>query len=296
MAEKIYEKMTLLSITYFLNAVIMIAVGLVVGWVIVWRYHLPWRYFGVGAITFILSQVGHIPFNGLISGWLFPGGNPAADNLPGVLAVAVFVGLSSGFFEESARGLMYRFALKDARSWASGLLAGAGHGGIEAVIFGGLTLWAYLQAFALQGAPDLSAVVPAEQLADAQAFLAAYWSVPWYASLLGALERLLALPLHLALSVLVLQAFTRKQPWWWWAAVLWHALANGVAYTAMTLTGNAYLTEVLLAGFTLGSFAILRALWQPEPLPVNPVSSAPRPIEIRPVEETPEDLEKSKFQ
>ena len=51
---------------------------------------------------------------------------------------AVFLGLSAGVFEETARYLTYRFWAKDARSWSRGLMLGAGHGGSEAILVGAL--------------------------------------------------------------------------------------------------------------------------------------------------------------
>ena len=58
---------------------------------------------------------------------------------------------------------MYRWWAKDARSWRTGLLAGAGHGGIEAIILGILVLYAFIQIIVLQNiGPET--VLPAEQL------------------------------------------------------------------------------------------------------------------------------------
>src|SRR5690625_4607416 len=47
---------------------------------------------------------------------------------------AVVIGLSAGVFEEMARFIIMRFFMKQ-RNWQSGFLFGAGHGGIEAVLF-----------------------------------------------------------------------------------------------------------------------------------------------------------------
>jgi uncharacterized membrane protein YhfC len=290
--------MTLLTITYAFNALLMIALGVGLGVFLVYRFGLSWRWYWIGATTFVLSQVGHIPFNAVVLPWLVSMGMPMPPTTPGILAVALFAGLSSGIWEETARWVMYRWAVKDARSWRKGLVLGAGHGGIEAILAGALAGWAFFQAVALLGVADLSTVVSAEQLPQVQAFMDGFWSAPWYATLLGALERALALPLHLALSVLVLQCFARQQGRWWLFAVLWHGSANGLVYCVLQWTKNPYLTELSFAAFTLGSLLMIWKLRQDEPPPVPEVLPEPQPalpLVIRPVVETDENLENTKY-
>ena len=54
-----------------LNTFLMIGLGLGLGLVLHHRFDLPWGLYGVGALTFVLSQVGHIPFNmWLLNPWL----------------------------------------------------------------------------------------------------------------------------------------------------------------------------------------------------------------------------------
>jgi uncharacterized membrane protein YhfC len=290
--------MTLLMIAYVLNVLLMIALGVGLGVVLTHRFNLPWRFYWIGAATFVLSQVGHIPFNALVLPWLKNLGMPFPPTSAGIVAVAIFAGLSSGLFEETARWVMYRWAVKDARSWRKALVLGAGHGGIEAIIFGALAGWAVFQAIALLGVNDLSTVVSADQLPQVQAFLDAFRSASLFDTLLGALERSLALPLHLALSVLVLQCFTRQQGRWWLFAVLWHGSANGVTYCILQWTKNAYVAELSLAAFALFSLLIIWKLRQDEPpdAPENLAEPQPvLPIVIQPVGETTENLENTKY-
>ena len=176
------------------------------------------------------------------------------------------------------------------------MLAGAGHGGVEAIILGSLVLYVFLQMAALGGA-DLSKIVPADQLALAQQQVAAYWSTPWYAALLGAVERLFTLAIQVSCSVLVLQAFTRGQWFWVGLAVLYHAAVDASAVLAVPILGP-YWTEVIVALFALLSLAIIFALRRPEPLPPRPgplpAVTALEPA-LKPVAETPEQLDNSRF-
>jgi uncharacterized membrane protein YhfC len=242
-----------------LNALLMIALPLALGVFLARRAGTSWGLFGAGAVTFVASQALHIPFNAFILnagikslGWAGASGGWA------LVGVSVVLGLSAGLFEESARYATYRLWVKGARRWVDGLMLGAGHGGIEAILLGGLTTWALVQAYALRGA-DLSAVLPADQVAAATAQLAAYWGAPWHAALLGAVERLFALCMHLSLSVLVLQVFVRPKWFWFPLAVAWHATIDAVAvYSAATI--GPYATEALVGVGALLSLVVVWAL------------------------------------
>ncbi len=282
-----------------LNGLLMILLPLALGLFLARRLGTPWRLYWVGAVTFVTSQALHLPFNSLalrpalarfglqgqFSGW------PLA-------LTAMAYGLSSGIFEEGARYLVYRYWLREARTWHQALMFGAGHGGIEAVLTGLLVLYALLQALALRGA-DLSILVPAEQLAQAQAQLQAYWATPWPIVLLGALERAFSLVLHLTLAVLVLQSFTRSRARWLGAAILWHALANALALMAVSLWG-AYAAEALLGALALASLGIIFALRGGEPPAQAPPAGGmapPPPPSLSPTQGplSPEALEDSRY-
>jgi uncharacterized membrane protein YhfC len=81
------------------------------------------------------------------------------------------------------------------------------------MILGGLSLLTFVQIVSLEGV-DLTVIFPAEQLPLAQQQIAYYWSVDWHLPLLAPLERVLTIIFHITASVLVLQAFVRRQPAW----------------------------------------------------------------------------------
>jgi uncharacterized membrane protein YhfC len=279
-----------------LNALVMICLGLGLGVWLARRRRLPWGLFGIGAATFVLSQIAHIPFNSLVLNRLLSAlGWPDAASTGGLIGASVLLGLSAGVFEEGARYLTYRFWAKKARSWEESLMIGAGHGGIEAVLLGLLAAYALLQALALRGV-DLTTVVPADQLQTARLQLEAFWATPWYGVLLGAVERLFAICLHLSLSVMVLQCFTRRQWLWLPLAIGWHALLDAVAVAAGVRLGP-YWTEALVGLMAMISLAIVFALRQPkvaEPPPTAPLA----PQVLQPVDEGPptrDQLDDSRF-
>ncbi len=304
--------MDILFFTHFLNALCMIALPIGLGMFLTHRFHLPWRIWWIGAATFVLSQAGHIPFNSLLTlafqrGWL---PNPPLAWVP--YFNPVVLGLSAGLWEELSRYAVLRFWLKDARSWAKGVLFGAGHGGIEALIFGGLAMLAFFQFAGLRHA-DLASLVPAGSLAALQQQVTAYWSAAWPATLLGAVERLFALPAHIAFAVLVMQVFTRRQGYWLWLAVALHALLDGVSVYLLQLWKNLpwgiYGIEGVIGLFALAMLAILFRLRAPEPPVVPAVEETREPPVLAPSghlpgvetdnrarEETAEALDRTRFQ
>lgn len=242
-----------------LNALLMVAMPLALGVLLSRRRGLPWRLFVVGAVTFLIAQVLHLPFNARVLGPLLIrlGYASAESGLP-LLVVALAFGLSAAVFEEGARYLTYRYWLRDARTWSQGLMFGAGHGGIEAILLGGLAAYGLIQAITYRGA-DLSAIVPAENLPLVQAQLDAYWALPWYAALLGALERAFALCIQIGLALLVLQTFVRRSLRWLLAAMIGHTIVDALVAFGVG-TWGVYITEGLVGLCALLSLGIIRVL------------------------------------
>lgn len=288
--------MDILFWAHLFNGLLMIAMPVGLAIYLTRHWKLGWGLWFIGAATFILSQVGHIPFNAAAGAILNKTSMVDWPTSYQTIFNAVFLGLSAGLFEEFFRYGMFRWWAKDARSWKKGILAGAGHGGAEAIILGVLVLVAFMQLTAYRSI-DLSTVVPAAQLDAAQAQVTAYWSATWYASLLGAVERFFTIPVQIALSVIVLQSFTRKQWFWVWLAVLYHAFIDASTVYLLKPLG-VFWTEALIGGFAALSVIIIFALRQPDPDIPQPVSGSPATTtpKLQPIEETPDNLDNSKYQ
>jgi uncharacterized membrane protein YhfC len=273
------------------NYLLMMALPLALATLIQRRRRPGWGLFGIGAVAFVAAQILHIPFNYLVLGsGLLPQDTAVVANL---LLLSIFLGLSAGLFEEVARYLAYRFWARSARAWSQGLMLGAGHGGIEAILLGLLAGVNFAVLLVAQRG-GLAAILPPEALAEATAYYALIFEMPRYLLLFGALERLFALALHLAASLLVMQVFVRGQWRWLFFAIGWHALLNAVAVFVNAQWG-AVAAEVALGLLSLGSLAIIFGLRppamapEPEPLPAPP---PPRP---QPARLDDEALERSKY-
>jgi uncharacterized membrane protein YhfC len=291
------NQMDILYITYPFSALLTFGMALGLYYYLTRHFKLGWGLYWIGGAVFILSQVGHIPFNALaIPAMIRSGILPIPAPQWAQAYNGLVLGLSAGAFESIARYLMYRFWTKEARSWKKGVLLGAGHGGSEAMIIGVIIFWTYLQAVSLKEA-DLALVIPAEQLALAERQLAAFWSAPWYVSLMGALERAITIPAHIALSVMVLQVFTRRQTRWLFVAIGWHALFDGFGAVYASHVWGIYTAELILGIFSILSIAILIALREPEQPEaiIPPVAEPPVPFSILPVEESEEQIDAARY-
>ena len=287
--------MDIVFLAHFFNGILMVAIPVGVALFLTRRWKMGARIWWIGAATFILSQVGHIPFNLSIGKVLNQTGMVAWNPIYQMIFNAVFLGLSAGVFEEVARYLVLRWWARDARSWRKGVLFGAGHGGAEAIIFGGLALYTFFQLAALRNS-DLTAVVPADQLALAQNQVASYWSTTWYASLFGALERFFSIPAQISFAVIVMQVFIRKHIRWLFIAIGYHALLDGVVVVSSYYLG-VYSTEAIICGFSILSVILIFRFKQPDPvveiLTDRPVPNTSIP---EPDDENSENLEKTRYQ
>lgn len=215
-------------------AATVIAVGfevlfpLVIAWFAWRRLRVAWRYFAYGAIIFLLFQlISRVPLVMALQGIVAP---QLQASRVWLLSWIAGLSLSAGLAEEIGRYMGYRWLFREEKTWARAVMYGLGHGGLESmVLVAGLTLLGLINLVALS-TMDISALpLTAEQRDQIRQQLAAVAAQPDWLPLVGAWERLWTLPVHVALSVMVLQVFRRGQVWWLWLAVAAHTLVNLVA-------------------------------------------------------------------
>lgn len=210
----------MLETTYLLNFLGMTLLPIIAAIYLSRKFKLSWKLFLAGGLTFIASQILHIPLVLALTSTMLS---------LGIIPYAIVLGLLAGIFEETARYILFKFIRKDSKTWNEGVFIGLGHGGTEAIIFGILAAVGFFTMLAYRSM-DLSTIpsIPADQLELAKQQVAAYWSTPVYMTLLGAVERIFAICLHISLSVMVLYSIVNKKPVWFWIALLWHAIVDAV--------------------------------------------------------------------
>lgn len=211
----------MLTTLYVINFLGMILLPIIAWIFFTRRFALSWKLVLAGGLTFIASQILHVPLVIALGSFM---------EKSSLLVNAILLGLLAGIFEETARYIVFKFILKNSRTWKEGVLVGLGHGGTEALILGIAVASAFVFMVMYRNT-DLSTVpsIPADQLELAKQQVAAYWSAPLYAAVLGFVERIFAMCLHVGLSVMVLYAVAYQKPIWFWLALVWHALVDAAA-------------------------------------------------------------------
>lgn len=216
-----------------------------------------WRFFLTGCIVFpVFALVLERAVHGLVLG-----GAAGAALQGNIWLYALYGGLMAGIFEECGRWLAFKLSLRWNQGPGDALMYGAGHGGIEAVLLAGMTMVNnIILSLALnRGGMEAVEAIIGGPVPDAQrAALQSLSSYPAGIYLWAGFERLVAVGLHIALSVLVYTSVKRRNRWFWFpAAILLHALVD----MAAVLT-NAWfpvaVTEAVTALLTLGVIFLAR--------------------------------------
>ena len=224
---------------------ILLPLALLIGWRR--RTHAPLRAAALGAAVFVLFVL--VLERGL-HGLVLSEGSVVLEK---PWLYVLYACLSAGLFEETGRYLTFRYVLRRYGGRETGVMYGIGHGGMEAVLLCGINMAAYLlMAAEFNQAGGVTAAVQAYYSGVSVPALGLYYTPVW-AFLVPGVERLAAMALHIALSVVVFQAARRPgKGRWYFYAVLLHAAVNGAAalYQIGILTSVA-VTELIVTGLTL---------------------------------------------
>ena len=126
----------MLTLSYTISILAMLLLPIVLGVLLRRHYRVYWILFVVGTLTFLGSQAVHLPLNSWLADFGLLPESPQLDGAP-LWRTALILGLSAGLCEELARAIGYA-VVKWARRFEDGVMLGLGHGGIEAMIFGGV--------------------------------------------------------------------------------------------------------------------------------------------------------------
>lgn len=178
---------------------IIISVGIPLSLFIYAILQKQWWPFILGVLAFVSSQVlFRIPLLQLLEAKSL---QYTMFSMTQPILYAIFLAFSAGIVEEGARFLFMRFLLKE-RTWQTGFLFGAGHGGIEAILFVGINAIVLLFT-------SHAASLGTEFL-------------------IGGVERFFAIIFHISLSLFVLRAVSESRIVFLGIAILFHGAVNSL--------------------------------------------------------------------
>jgi len=171
----------------------------------------------------------------------------------------LYGGFMAGLFEETARFIAFHIMKKKYNNFSTALAYGIGHGGIESVILAGITM---ISSFVLAITINTGLIEASKSALSGAALeqlntqIAALVTTSPYMFLVSAYERIGAISIHMALTVLVFYAVMRRDKWWLFpAAIVLHAIIDFPA--ALYQTGAISSIFVIEAGVGICAIALI---------------------------------------
>lgn len=182
--------------------------------IIIWKkFKVSWSIFFLGMVLFLASLI-RIPLNTYLGGLL-------QSNFRGetfYILYGIMAGIMAGVFEEGVRCIALGAVIKP-RDYYKGIMYGIGHGGGgESMIFVGLSTIANFIIFKF-----FPNILPANVVSQ-------IGQIVWYLPLVGAMERIFAIAIQIAFSVLIMYAFMSRKYYIIALTVLLHAIIDFTAY------------------------------------------------------------------
>ena len=178
---------------------------------------------------------------------------------------ALYGGLMAGLFEETGRYVAFKTVLRQFNdNDVDALMYGAGHGGLEAAILLGLSMINNVVIAIMLNTGSLDgylAKYDSETLVKFETVVATLTSTGAYVYLVAIVERLFAVALHLALSVIVWFGAKNNKKWYFYPlAILLHTIVDaGAVLLAQKL--NVFVVEACVGVATLAVCLLAKKIW-----------------------------------
>lgn len=232
---------------------IVLPIILVVVWN-VWKRktNQPMKTVLVGAATFFVFAIILESFPKMI---LLQSNNSIGKVVVSNVYLYSFIGaLLAGIFEETGRWIAYKVLLKKNKDRLTALTYGIGHGGFEAMyILAGIGI-SYFTYGCMINAGQFDQIIAQvasaapEQVEAIEALPATIAGITYSYAVASIIERVSAVMIHVACSIIVFRAAHEKGKIWLYpVAILLHASIDVIAaFYQVGLIQNLYLVEVIL--------------------------------------------------
>lgn len=213
----------------------------------------------IGAIVFVVSQlllrIPLLTFLGTQEWYKAMSQN--------ITFIAIFLGLTAGLFEEVARYIAMKYFMKNRLSWKNGLAFGIGHGGIEAIILVGMAVLSNLMLSFMINSGVFETIMGAQLAPEAAGQIKSMLvNTPSINFLVAGYERIMAMIIQIALSIVVLYSVKLKKPIYLLYAILLHGVIDSPLVILTSMKLNYWVMELYVtACAALGLIYIIKS-WQ----------------------------------
>lgn len=216
--------MTILTISFVVSILIQLVLPIVLGILIIRRYHTHWRLITVGMLAFLVFEVAELSLFQALGETEFY--TTQIATLPPVTG-AIFIGFLSAVIEQGIRMGSFWFVRNSVQTWGGGLTVTAGHAGIGSALIGVQFLINLVFALILSSGTQGTTLTP-EETANIQNQVSAFWQLPWHLPLAVGLQRLAVLIMQFAIGTMVWLVVSRRIWAWLGAAIAWQSAMNAL--------------------------------------------------------------------
>lgn len=236
----------------------LLSMGIPVGLLIYGKVKKDAKFssFFIGAGTFfvfamVLEQILHM---------VVLGGFPDIQN--NIWLYGLYGAAAAAVFEETGRFVAMKFLMKKNLDFKNGFMYGVGHGGIEAILIGGMSGISNLMTSVMINSGTLQKSLEVLDDATKEATLqqiSALWTSDSYLFYISGIERAFAIFLQIGLSVLVYLAVKKGK---WGCLALAYVLHFAVDFVAVVSAKyiNVIFVEVIIMVFAIAVLLLARAL------------------------------------
>ena len=253
-----------LSIFFIIfNMIFALALPTVMAIVIKKRYKGSLAVFFIGCAVWFLFAIVLEQMMHIVVLTVLPVGKVIQNN---IWLYGIYGGLAAGVFEETGRFLAMKFTMKKHYGNPyNAIMYGAGHGGFEAFfILGTGMLNSLIYAILINTNQTQLLLGPLDetQRASVQAVLNNLIETPSHMLLLGDVERISAVILHIALSVLVWAAVVKGKKLWYLLAIFIHFLVDASIVIINSYGFSVWGLELIIFGMSIAVAAIAGKVWK----------------------------------
>lgn len=234
-----------LSIAFVIAILIEVALPVFLLIFVVKNARIGWMIIVIGVMIYMIAQTIQIPILAWVSGLL---DNDAFDTKAVWMPIfeGVILGLVVGIIVEGVRWGAFKYVKQLKGTIPHAIGSGLGYGASETIIMVGIPMVISFVNMLLYKNADASDPSLQEGLA---AQVQAFWMLPWYTPLIGAFERITSMIANVALSMMVLQVFTKGKIKYLFFAMIWHIMLEAIPVIMIGYGVQAWMTNILFLIF-----------------------------------------------